>query len=129
MANVILGNNVYKNVHSVSMTTESGEPITFAKYVIGTPIEVVLYADSWLGTTYSLKIENYKIGDRGVQIGMPSLSSVDAAQMIVECALTIPSSTFTSATSSAAAYTSIRISAIEAPTADITILLFGLEAI
>ena len=129
MANVILGNNVYKNVHSVSMTTESGEPITFAKYVIGTPIEVVLYADSWLGTTYSLKIENYKIGSRGVQIGMPSLSSVDAAQKIIECALTIPSSTFTAAASSVAAYTSIRISAIEAPTTDITILLFGLEAI
>ena len=129
MANVMLGNNVYKNVHSIGMITESGVPVTFSKYVIGTPMEVVLYADNWFGTTYSLKIENYKIGNYGVQIGMPSLSNVDVTQTILECALTIPSSTFTAATSSAAAYTSMRISAIEAPTTDITILLFGLEAV
>lgn len=129
MANVKLGENIYKNVHSVGMTTESGDSVTFPKYVIGTPMEIVLSLSNWSGTTYSIKIENYKIGNYGVQIGMPAVADVETAQMIVECALTIPYSSFTSATSSANAYTTVNVSAIKTPTKNLPIVLFGLEAV
>lgn len=129
MANVKLGEDIYKNVHSVSMETETGGTVTFPKYVISTPMEVVLSLSNWSGTTYNIKIENYKIGNYGVQIGMPLVSDTETAQIILECAFTIPYSSFTAATSSAAAYTTIRISAINTPTKDITIVLFGLEEV
>lgn len=129
MANVKLGESVYKNVHSVGMITESGGSVTFPKYVIGTPMEFVLSLSNWSGTTYSIKIENYKIGNYGVQIGMPLAPDIETAQIILECAFTISYSYFTAATSSAKAYTTIRISAIQTPTKDIPIVLFGLEVV
>lgn len=129
MANVKLGENIYKNVHSVNMETESGGSAVFPRYVISEPIEAMLYLDNWSGTTYNLKLENYKIGNYGVQVGMPLVSDVNIAQTILECAFTIPYSKFTSATSSAAAYTTIRISAIKTPLEDIPIVLFGLETV
>lgn len=129
MANVKLGENIYNNVHSVSMDAESGGTATFPRYVIGNPLEVVLSLDNWSGTTYSIKLENYKIGIYGVQIGMPLVSDTEVAQMILECAFTIPYSNFTVATSSHPAYTDIRVSAIKTPIKDIPITLFGLEAV
>ena len=129
MANVKLGERVYENVHSISTETETGTSTIFPRYVIGAPMEVVLSLDNWSGTTYNIKLENYKIGEYGLQVGMPLVSDANIAQMIVECAFTIPYSYFSSATSSAAAYTTLRISAIKTPTRDIPIALFGLEAI
>lgn len=129
MANVKLGENIYKNVHSVSMETESGDSAIFPRYVVGTPMEFMLYCDNWNGTTYTLKLENYKIGNYGIQIGMPLVSDIDISQAIIECAFTISYSLFTAATSSAAAYTTIRISAIKTPFKDIPISLFGLEPV
>lgn len=129
MANVKLGENVYKNVHSVGMGTENGGSVTFPKYVISTPMEVVLSLSNWNGTTYDLKIENYKIGNYGVQVGMPLVTDTETAQMILECAFTIPYTYLKSATSSAAAYTQLKISAIQTPTRDVSIYLFGLEAV
>ena len=61
MANIKLGESIYENVHSVNMETESGDSAVFPRYVIGEPIEAMLYLDNWNGTTYNIKLENYKI--------------------------------------------------------------------
>lgn len=129
MANVKLGGNTYKNVYSISMESETGATVIFPQYVISEPMEVMLYLDNWNGTTYNIKLENYKIGNYGIQVGMPLVSDINIAQTILECAFTISYSYFSSATSSAAAYTEIRISAIKTPLKDIPIVLFGLESI
>jgi hypothetical protein len=129
MVNIKLGENTYKNVHSISMETESGDSVIFPRYVISEPIEAMLYLDNWNGTTYNIKLENYKIGNYGIQVGMPLVSDVDIVQTILECAFTISYSSFTAATSSAAAYTTIRLSAIKTPLKDIPITLFGLEKV
>ena len=129
MANISIGDKVYNNVHSVGLKNDSGGTEIFSKYIVGAPIEFNLSIDNWVGTTYSIKIEGYNVGAYGVQVGMPSVTDVNVAQEIIECALTVPTWSHTVATSTAAAYTTVKLSAIRTPSMDIPVLLFGLEAI
>lgn len=99
-------------------------------YVVGEPMEFTL--SGWdadiQGTTYTLTATGYKPGANGLQIGLPSDSSTVNTQAVVAAALTIADSSFTAATDSAAAYTTITISAVNAPDSDLTVAIFGLEA-
>ena len=99
-------------------------------YVVGEPVAFTL--SGWdaavQGTTYTLKATGYKPGANGLQIGLPADSSTVNTQAVVAAALTIVDSSFTAATDSAAAYTSITISAVNAPDSDLTVAIFGLEA-
>lgn len=92
-------------------------------YIISSPVEFVLAVDNWNGSDYKLEIKNYKVGNNGVQIGLPLETSTTNAQDVIRSALTI---VYTSSSNSGITLT---ISAVNTPTRDITISIFGLEAI
>lgn len=139
MANVKLGEQIFNNITVVKLNTIDGDTVEFYEesapienvYVIGAPVDFTLSLDSWNGTTYALKAENYKVGVNDVQIGLPSATSTTNANAVVKAALTIVTTSYTSANSSngTPAYTTLNISAVNAPTRDITVAIFGLEAI
>lgn len=92
-------------------------------YVTGDPVEVTLSSASWNGSRYIATVEGYKVGSYGLQIGVPSNSSVINTQSMIEAALTV--SDYSSTTTNA----SIVIAAVNAPTTDLIIWLFGLEVV
>lgn len=99
-------------------------------YVVGEPVAFTL--SGWdaaaQGTTYTLKANGYKIGANGLQIGLPADSSTVNTQAVVAAALTVVNTSFTAATDSAPAYTTVAISAVSVPDRDLTVAIFGLEA-
>ena len=100
-------------------------------YVVGTP--VVFTLTGWdpdaQGTTYKLKAEGYKIGAGGVQLGLPSDSSTVNTQAVVAAALTIVNTAVYAPNKdkNTAGYTIITISAVTAPSRELTVAIFGLE--
>lgn len=100
-------------------------------YVVGLPVALTL--TSWdpavQGTTYKLKAEGYKIGAGGVQLGLPSDSSTVNTQAVVAAALTIVNTTVATPNknTNTAGYTLITISAVTAPSRELTVAIFGLE--
>lgn len=100
-------------------------------YVVGLPVSFTL--TGWdvvaQGTTYKLKAEGYKIGAGGVQLGLPSDSSTVNTQAVVAAALTIVNTTVAAPDKSknVAGYTEITISAVTAPSRELTVAIFGLE--
>lgn len=100
-------------------------------YVVGTPVSFTLtgWDPAVQGTTYKLKAEGYKIGAGGVQLGLPSDSSTVNTQAVVAAALTIVDTRVTEPDKSknVAGYTEITISAVTAPSRDLTVAIFGLE--
>lgn len=99
-------------------------------YVVGTPVSFTLtgWDPAVQGTTYKLKAEGYKIGAGGVQLGLPSDSSTVNTQAVVAAALTIVDTRVTEPDKSknVAGYTEITISAVTAPSRDLTVAIFGL---
>ena len=99
-------------------------------YVVGTP--VVFTLTGWdpdaQGTTYKLKAEGYKIGAGGVQLGLPSDSSTVNTQAVVAAALTIVNTQVVAPNknTNTAGYTIMTISAVTAPSRDLTVAIFGL---
>lgn len=87
-------------------------------YIYATPTEFTLSKDSWNGTTYKLGISDYTVVSTP-QIGLPPISDYVNTGAVVRAALTIPESSSSS----------ITISAVNAPTRDIKIAIFGLEKI
>lgn len=104
-------------------------PVT--SYVVGTPVEFVLSKDSWDGTNYTLKAVGYKIGDNEVQLGLPADDDTTNTQRVVQAALTIPNAVITNPDTSnnIAGYTTLTISAVNRPSEDILIAVFGLEEV
>lgn len=100
-------------------------------YVVGTPVSFTLtgWDPDVQGTTYKLKAEGYKIGAGGVQLGLPSDSSTVNTQAVVAAALTIVSTWVVAPDKdkNTAGYTIITISAVTAPSRDLTVAIFGLE--
>ena len=100
-------------------------------YVVGLPVALTLtgWDPAVQGTTYKLKAEGYKIGAGGVQLGLPSDSSTVNTQAVVAAALTIVNTTVAAPDKSknVAGYTEITISAVTAPSRDLTVAIFGLE--
>ena len=99
-------------------------------YVVGTPVLFTLtgWDPDAQGTTYKLKAEGYKIGAGGVQLGLPSDSSTVNTQAVVAAALTIVNTQVVAPNknTNTAGYTIITISAVTAPSRDLTVAIFGL---
>lgn len=99
-------------------------------YVVGTPVSFTLtgWDPDVQGTTYKLKAEGYKIGAGGVQLGLPSDSSTVNTQAVVAAALTIVNTMVIAPNkdTNTAGYTEITISAVTAPSRDLTVAIFGL---
>lgn len=100
-------------------------------YVVGLPVALTLtgWDPDAQGTTYKLKAEGYKIGAGGVQLGLPSDSSTVNTQAVVAAALTIVNTQVVAPNknTNTAGYTLITISAVTAPSRDLTVAIFGLE--
>ena len=100
-------------------------------YVVGLPVALTLtgWDPAVQGTTYKLKAEGYKIGAGGVQLGLPSDSSTVNTQAVVAAALTIVNTTVATPNKdkNIAGYTEITISAVTAPSRELTVAIFGLE--
>ena len=100
-------------------------------YVVGLPVALTLtgWDPDAQGTTYKLKAEGYKIGAGGVQLGLPSDSSTINTQAVVAAALTIVNTTVATPnkTTNTAGSTLITISAVTAPSRELTVAIFGLE--
>ena len=100
-------------------------------YVVGLPVALTLtgWDPAVQGTTYKLKAEGYKIGTGGVQLGLPSDSSTVNTQAVVAAALTIVTTTVATPNKdkNIAGYTLITISAVTAPSRELTVAIFGLE--
>lgn len=100
-------------------------------YVVGLPVALTLtgWDPAVQGTTYKLKAEGYKIGAGGVQLGLPSDSSTVNTQAVVAAALTIVNTTVATPNKSknVAGFTLITISAVTAPSRELTVAIFGLE--
>lgn len=100
-------------------------------YVVGTPVSFTLtgWDTDAQGTTYKLKAEGYKIGANGVQLGLPSDSSTVNTQAVVAAALTIVNTAVYAPNkdTNTAGYTIITISAVTAPSRELTVAIFGLE--
>lgn len=102
-------------------------------YVVGLPVALTLtgWDPDTQGTTYKLKAEGYKIGAGGVQLGLPSDSSTVNTQAVVAAALTIVKTAVTAPDKdkNIAGYTEITISAVNAPSRELTVAIFGLEEV
>ena len=100
-------------------------------YVVGLPVALTLtgWDPDAQGTTYKLKAEGYKIGAGGVQLGLPSDSSTVNTQAVVAAALTIVKTAVYAPNkdTNTAGYTIITISAVTAPSRELTVAIFGLE--
>ena len=100
-------------------------------YVVGLPVALTLtgWDPDAQGATYKLKAEGYKIGAGGVQLGLPSDSSTVNTQAVVAAALTIVNTAVYAPNKdkNTAGYTIITISAVTAPSRDLTVAIFGLE--
>lgn len=100
-------------------------------YVVGLPVALTLtgWDPAVQGTTYKLKAEGYKIGAGGVQLGLPSDSSTVNTQAVVAAALTIVKTMDIAPNkdTNTAGYTEITISAVNAPSRELTVAIFGLE--
>ena len=102
-------------------------------YVVGEPVLFTL--PKWdaanEGTTpfHGLRAEGYKIGANGVQLGLPSDSSVVNTQAMIEAALTIVRTEVAAPKPSEGecGRTYIDLSAVNAPSRDLTVAIFGLE--
>ena len=99
-------------------------------YVVGLPVALTLtgWDPAVPGTTYKLKAEGYKIGAGGVQLGLPSDSSTVNTQAVIAAALTIVNTTVATPNknTNTAGYTLITISAVTAPSRELTVAIFGL---
>lgn len=99
-------------------------------YVVGTPVSFTLtgWDPDVQGTTYKLKAVGYKPGANGVQLGLPSDSSTANTQAVVASALTIANTNVTAPDKekNEAGFTEISIPAVNAPSRELTVAIFGL---
>ena len=100
-------------------------------YVVGAPVLFTLtgWDTAEQGTTYTLTAEGYKIGENGVQLGLPSDSSTVNTQAVIAAALTIVNTAVTAPNKKegTVGFTTITISAVNAPSRELTVAIFGLE--
>ena len=100
-------------------------------YVVGAPVLFTLtgWDTAEQGTTYTLTAEGYKIGENGVQLGLPSDSSTVNTQAVIAAALTVVNTAVTAPNKKegTVGFTTITISAVNAPSRELTVAIFGLE--
>lgn len=121
------GKTAYAKGQKLIGTLEESGGLT---YVVGLPVALTLtgWDPDAQGTTYKLKAEGYKIGAGGVQLGLPPDSSTVNTQAVVAAALTIVNTMVIAPNkdTNTAGYTEITISAVTAPSRDLTVAIFGL---
>lgn len=102
--------------------------VNVTAYVTGEAIEFVLSSDNWDSTNYTLKANGYQAEEGSLQIGLPANDDTTNTQCVIESALTIPrfSSVAPDTEDNIAGYVTINISAVNTPTRDVTIAIFGL---
>lgn len=120
------GKTAYAKGQKLTGTLEESGGLT---YVVGTPVLFTLtgWDPDAQGTTYKLKAEGYKIGVGGVQLGLPSDSSTVNTQAVIAAALTVVDTYVSTPGKTTAGYTEITISAVTAPSRELTVAIFGLE--
>lgn len=127
MADVKLGRKIFTGVNAVKLDTTDGNTKLFPNYIIGEPINYTLNASDWDGHTYGINMSGYTIGEHGVAIGLPTESSTVNAQEVIKAALTLPwSRTYSNDTATGV---QMNISAVNIPSTDVTIAIFGLVVI
>lgn len=121
------GKTAYANGQKLVGTLEESGGLT---YVVGTPVSFTLagWDPDVQGTTYKLKAVGYKPGANGVQLGLPSDSSTANTQAVVTSALTIANTNVTAPDKekNEAGFTEISIPAVNAPSRELTVAIFGL---
>lgn len=121
------GKTAYAKGLKLTGTLEESGGLT---YVVGEPVTFTLtgWDPDAQGTTYELKAEGYKIGENGVQLGLPSDSSTVNTQAVIAAALTIVNTSVYAPNKdkNIAGYARIFISAVTAPSWDLTVAIFGL---
>ena len=121
------GKTAYAKGQKLTGTLEESGGLT---YVVGEPVTFTLigWDPDAQGTTYELKAEGYKIGENGVQLGLPSDSSTVNTQAVIAAALTIVNTSVYAPNKdkNIAGYVRIFISAVTAPSRDLTVAIFGL---
>ena len=145
MAEVIGASNLYRNVNGQAVKYNlyrviNGALVRVNEYVYTEPeavthVEFTLSANYWNGTTYEIEVTEY--GEAGeLLIGIPPASNPANARLLERCALTIVkiSNTYTKTDmdgdgekeTNVYTSTTITISAVTAPTEDVTIAIWGL---
>ena len=121
------GKTAYAKGQKLVGTLEESGGLT---YVVGTPVSFTLagWDPDVQGTTYKLKAVGYKPGANGVQLGLPSDSSTANTQAVVTSALTIANTNVTAPDKekNEAGFTEISIPAVNAPSRELTVAIFGL---
>mgnify|MGYP004535902845 CR=1 FL=1 len=124
------GKTAYAKGEKIVGTLEESGGLT---YVVGLPMALTLtgWDPDAQGMTYKLKLVGYKIGANGIQLGLPSDSSVVNTQAVVAAALTIVNTYVLDPVKdkNIAGYTEITISAVTAPSRELTVAIFGLEEV
>lgn len=122
------GKTAYAKGQKLIGTLEESGGLT---YVVGLPVALTLtgWDPDAQGTTYDLEVEGYKIGAGGVQLGLPSDSSAVNTQAVIASALTIVKTRVYAPDkdTNTVGYTIITISAVNAPSRELTVAIFGLE--
>lgn len=140
MADIFLINKygepqVYSGISCVKFKNSDGGVSEFYSrknnYVVGTPINITIPVSEWSGTKYTFEVSEFGPIEN-LQIGIPVESSIENAQIIMECALTIPywRNSYLDKDDDGIAETyscsTISISALKTPTKDIAVCIWGL---
>lgn len=104
-----------------------GGDVTVSGYVVGEPRELTIPADAWDGTNYTVTFGGFKVGDWGIQIGLPVNDDTTNTQAVIAAALTVPYVSTAEATDTAEAKVTLTFSAVNKPKRDILIAIFGME--
>lgn len=123
----------YHGITCINFKTAEGGLATFVEdrpnYVIGRPVEFTLDPTMWNGTTYTLTFSDYGEVSDNIQIGVPPMSSMKNANLVVQSAISIPevANSFTTVDSvSTYSSTTLTLVAVTAPIEEITIAIWGL---
>lgn len=128
MADVKLGSKTFNGVTAIKLDTINDGEVIFPNYVVGSPYEITLAASGWSNHYQQIYLKDYTYDAYGVQLGLPAAGSSANAERCIEAGLTISSIKTGYNEDNSYYYTYIYISAVENPTEDIVVSLFGLRS-
>ena len=123
---LFLGYTAHNNKAQLITGTYVPDAIS-TNYVVGTPVNFTLLASEWNGTTYTLDLSAYPSVSNNIVIGIPTTSSMYNATLMSYAALSIAQVTINrNSDTQAVTSANARISAVNQPTEDILIAIWGL---